>query len=51
MNEWLDIMLGEIDRKKQEEQAAKEENERRAEQPPPSSKCKAIKRKATRNNA
>ncbi len=51
MNEWLNIMLGEIDRKKKEEQAAKEENERRAEELPPSSKCKAMQKKATRNSA
>ena len=29
MNDWLDIMLEEIDRKKKEEQEAKDESERR----------------------
>ncbi len=51
MNEWLNIMLKEIDRKKQEAQAAKEEDERRAEEPSPSSKYKALQKKATRNSA
>ncbi len=46
MNEWLNIMLKEIDRKKQEAQAAKEEDERRAEEPPPSSKYKALQKKS-----
>ena len=33
MSEWLDIMLGEIARKKAEQQAAREEAERRAGKP------------------
>ena len=46
MNEWLNIMLEEIDRKKQEEEADRKENERRAKKKSESKKHQ----KPTRNN-
>jgi len=38
MNDWLDVMLGEIDRKKQESEESREEAERRKADKPGTSK-------------
>ncbi len=48
MNEWLKIMLEEIDRKKQEEEADRKEGERRAKLKARPRKHNS--RKTTRNN-
>jgi hypothetical protein len=51
MNEWLKIMLEEIDRKRQEERAVNEEKESRKKVRPSKSKRDAAKKKSNRNSA
>lgn len=51
MNEWLKIMLEEIDRKRQEAQAVNEEKESRAKVSLSKSKRDAVKKKSRRNSA